>query len=268
MGRNSDKLLPARIGAAAAAIALSFSLLAGGNAAAFSAMGGNGASSSVSGGNAAASSVTSGDAAVPSGAGENAAAPSVTSGDATEIISVELPTVAEGEPSPFDFFLDPEGLLYETHAVRYGGGAVEEGATLLFHNQEGEYAFSRYSDKLSVINKSGEPVIVTISASVSDLEGISLAGNSDLSESEEPCLYLALRDDCGQEQAISQDAGAEIRMELDSGVYSFGLTGACSTGNGWQEVTVCPKVRVTWHIEPAPTEAQDEESHETGEERE
>lgn len=50
-----------------------------------------------------------------------------------DVVSVGIPVVPEGEKSPFDFILDPQGLIYETDAMRYGGGTVEEGATLLFH---------------------------------------------------------------------------------------------------------------------------------------
>ena len=64
-----------------------------------------------------------------------------------EIISVDLPTVVD--ESPFDFYIDPQGLLYDTGAVRHGGGVVEEGAYLLFHNHDdGEYDFSGRSDRL------------------------------------------------------------------------------------------------------------------------
>lgn len=64
---------------------------------------------------------------------------SVSGGD---IVNVVLPTVTAGETSPLDFLLDPQGLLYETGAMRYGGGVVEEGATLLFRNSGGSYDFS------------------------------------------------------------------------------------------------------------------------------
>nr|WP_296437883.1 hypothetical protein [uncultured Acetatifactor sp.] len=119
--------------------------------------------------------VASENMAVPSGTtgGDSAVCSDVESGYAgklpaetrarEDILSVELPVIAEGEPSPFDFILDPWGLLYETSAIRYGGGAVEESATMLFHNKEREYDFSRYSDKLSIANPSGIPVIVTVS---------------------------------------------------------------------------------------------------------
>ncbi len=173
-----------------------------------------------------------------------------------DVLSVKLPVVPEGEPSPFDFILDPCGLLYETDAVRYGGGTVEEGATLLFRNKDGEYDFSKYSDKLVITSEENDPVIVTLSAYVSDLDEVGLLEHEDLLEDAEPGIYLALTDDQGHEQPLSKDAEATIRVELNNGVYSFGLTGACSPDAGWQQVSVHPKVTVTWHIESAQTEEE------------
>lgn len=175
-----------------------------------------------------------------------------------DVLSVELPIVADGEPSPFDFILDPYGLLYETGAMQYGGGTVEERATMFFRNAEGEYDLSRHSDKLSIVNHSNDPVIVTVSASVSDLEGITLTAFSDFSKSENPSIYLALTDDNGNEQPILEDEQAQICVRLDSGVYSFGLTGACNPDANWQETYVHPIVTLTWHVEPIPAEEQEE----------
>lgn len=177
-----------------------------------------------------------------------------------EMLSVELPVVAEGKPSPFDFILDPDGLIYETNAMRYGGGAVEKEATLLFYNQKGEYAFSGCSDKLSIKNQGENPVVVTISASVSELEEIELTGQDDFSENENPAIYLAVIDDRGEERPIFEDEEAIIRAELDSGVYSFGLTGACNPWADWQEVSVHPKVTITWHVESALTGEKEKSS--------
>ncbi|MEY8394159.1 hypothetical protein AALB64_04920 [Lachnospiraceae bacterium 45-P1] len=71
-------------------------------------------------------------------------------------VSVRYPIAAGTEGSPFDFFLDPCGLIEGTEAMRYGEGRVEEGATLLFYNRNGEYDFSKESDKLTVLTL--EPV--------------------------------------------------------------------------------------------------------------
>lgn len=180
-----------------------------------------------------------------------------------DVLSVELPVVPEGETSPFDFFLDPAGLLYETDAMRYGGGTVEEGATVLFRNGEGKYTFSRYSDKLTVVNQGEAPALVTVSARVHDLDQVALVGREELSADGEPGLYLALVDDRGNEQPVSGDAEATIRMELASGEYSFGLTGACNPDADWRDMRLHPRVTVTWRVEPALTEGEEESMEET-----
>lgn len=166
-----------------------------------------------------------------------------------DTISVDLPAVSE-ETSPFDFFLDPGGLLYETDAMRYGGGSVQEGATMLFRNRDGKYDFSGDSDKLEITNRGDMPVILTISASINDLDGIDVIDRDNLSGNGNTSIYLALIDDRGEEQPLSEDMKAEIRMELDPGVYSFGLTGACSIDADWQKIDVHPRVTVTWNVEP------------------
>lgn len=114
-----------------------------------------------------------------------------------DVISIMLPTIMEGEKSPFDFIMDPLGLLYETDAARYGGGVVEERATLLFQNKEGEYDFSRYSDRLAVTNQSTVPVLLTISARITDLGELSMAENDDFADSHDCSVYLAVVDDQG-----------------------------------------------------------------------
>ncbi|HCT90056.1 MAG TPA: hypothetical protein DF613_01540 [Lachnospiraceae bacterium] len=184
--------------------------------------------------------------------------------DKTDVVSVKLPVVAAEEESPFDFILDPCGLVYETDAMRYGGGKVEKDATILFHNKEGKYDFSRNSDRLAVQNQGDVPVVVTVSASVRGLKGIRMAANGDLPDSREPEVYLALVDDRGNERPISADGETSINCELDSGVYSFGLTGACSPNAEWDDLSVHPTVTVTWHVEPV-TEGDGEEAEEKAE---
>lgn len=48
------------------------------------------------------------------------------------IVALELPTIVEGETSIFNFYLDPQQLLYRTDAARFGGGTVEEGGNNTF----------------------------------------------------------------------------------------------------------------------------------------
>ncbi len=202
----------------------------------------------------------------------------------TDIVSVELPAGGDEAREPFDFILDPNSLIYMTHAAKYGGVTVEEGATLLFENSDGEYGFSKCSDKKTVKNKSTVPVKVTVTAKIEGLGEIKTAKGNDFSGNKEACIYLALVDDRGNEQPISLDEGASVEIVLnaapdsayayhfneetksydykqvvnpDFDTYSFGLTGACNTNAKWDNISMNPVVTVTWKTEildPAETE--------------
>lgn len=169
-------------------------------------------------------------------------------------ILVDIPSMGNGERTVFDFILDPERLLYDTGAIRYGGGRVEEGATLLFGNTSGEYDFSRYSDFLSVRNCGIEPLIVTISAQLTGFGNLQIAETADFQDSEVCSIYLAIIDYQGREQPLSADGEACLVWEMkpDSGLdsYSFGLTGACNPNACWQDYAETPVVTVTWQAEP------------------
>lgn len=207
-----------------------------------------------------------------------------------DVVSISLPVVSESETSVFDFVLDPQGLLYETDAVRYGGGRVEEGATLLFHNKEGEYDFSRRSDWLTVTNRSTVPVRVTVTAQVTDFGDVRLAESADFGESTELEVYLAIEDDQGNILPLSADEQTTINLEMESApentyvfrldeenhtygygmsmdpdmvdfdTYSFGLIGACNSNADWQNISVNPTITVTWYVEPIIPEEQEEMS--------
>lgn len=209
-----------------------------------------------------------------------------------DVVSISLPVVSESETSVFDFILDPQGLLYETDAVRYGGGRVEEGATLLFHNKEGEYDFSGRSDWMTVTNRSTVPVRVTVTAQVTDFGDVRLAESDDFGESTEPEVYLAIEDDQGNILPLSADEPATINLEMasapentyvfrldeenhtyeygmgmdpdlvDFDTYSFGLVGACNANAEWQNISVHPAITVTWYVEPIIPEEQEEISEE------
>lgn len=172
---------------------------------------------------------------------------------AEEVLSVELPILTEEDGSPFDFFLDPYGLLYKTGAAKYGGGSVEEGATLLFKNKDGEYDFSGSSDFLTVENQGERSVTVTVTAALSDFEGMNLVPNDDFSGSGEPDIYLALADDWGNVQTLSEDGNVSICQEVAPGTWSVRLVGSCNPDADWQSmVSVFPKVSVTWHTDSVP----------------
>lgn len=177
---------------------------------------------------------------------------SVSGGD---IVNIILPTVSEGETSPFNFILDPQGLIYETGAMRYGGGVVEEGATLLFRNSEGPYDFSRVSDMLTVSNLGNDSVTVTVSAYISDYEGFDIGSSDYFTGNISPVIYLALSDDKGNVWPLSAEREASIAMEMAAAsggeptTYSFGLTGACNPNVSLQGIEAHPVVTVTWHVE-------------------
>lgn len=204
-----------------------------------------------------------------------------------DVISIMLPTVMEEEKSPFDFVMDPQGLLYKTDAARYGGGVVEEGATLLFQNKEGEYDFSRYSDRLAVTNYSTVPVLLTISARITDLGELSMASNDDFTDSDDCGVYLAVVDDGGNVHPISADGVVTIQVEMKAApesayvyrlgddlqsyhlaqsddfeevefdTYFLGLVGACNPNADWSNISAHPVVSVTWRIDPIITEQEE-----------
>ena len=205
-----------------------------------------------------------------------------------DVVSISIPVTGESEASVFDFILDPQGLLYKTDAARYGGGRVEEGATLLFHNEEGEYDFSKRSDWLTVTNRSTVPVRVTVTAQITDFGDIRLAESDDFGESTETEVYLAIEDDQGNILPLAADEPATLNLEMasapentyvfrldeenhtyqygmsmdpsliDFDTYSFRLIGACNTNAEWQNISVHPTITVTWYVEPIIPEEQEE----------
>ena len=215
-----------------------------------------------------------------------------------DVVSMSIPVVSDSETSVFDFILDPQRLLYRTDAARYGGGRVEEGATLLFYNKEGEYDFSRHSDWLTVTNRSTVPVQVTVTAQLVDLGDIKLAESDDFGENTEPAVYIAIEDDKGNIQPLSANGQAVIHLEMaaapentyvfrldeenhtyhygmsmdpdkvDFDTYSFGLIGACNSNAEWQNLSVHPTITVTWCVEPLMPEEQEEISEEESMEEE
>lgn len=215
-----------------------------------------------------------------------------------DIVAVDLPSLQEGDESLFDFIIDPQHLIFETNAEAYGGGVVEEGANLLFHNRaEEEYTFSRYSDKLTVTNRSTVPVMVTISAGITDVDNIEMVQDKNFTEDGSPYVYLALVDDEGNEQPVSEEGeiSMSVRMQrapesayvytqdpetgdyeyglsqamedIDFDTYSFGLTGECSSEVDWESLSVHPKITITWHVEPILTEEGSEAEEGTEEKR-
>ena len=139
-----------------------------------------------------------------------------------DMVAVDLPTFSE-EVSPFDFHLDPWGLIYATNAARYGGGAVEEGATLCFRNQGGEYDFSSSSDKLTVTNRSTVPVKVIVKVRLEQVEDAHMIAEKSFDD-EECSVWLAIVDDRGNLQPISEEGETTLVTEMSaapSGAYTY-----------------------------------------------
>lgn len=184
--------------------------------------------------------------------------------DGEELISIDFPVIPTDDGSPFNFILDPQGLINATHAVRYGGRNFEEGATLYFENERGEYDFSHTSDFLTVTNRSTVPVRVRVRAFLENKEGIGLSPENYFGDAED-YLYLALVDDEGGVYPFDREGKAEIVYEMteqtESGStnYSFGLTGACNPAADWSLVSVEPHITVTWTAEPVVAEEASEE---------
>ncbi len=184
-----------------------------------------------------------------------------------EQISVEFPVIPTDDSSPFNFILDPQGLINATHAVRYGGRNFEEGATLYFENAGGEYDFSHTSDFLTVTSRSTVPVRVRVRASLENREGIGLSPENFFGDAED-YLYLALVDDEGGVYPFDREGKAEIEYEMaeqtegGSTNYSFGLTGACNPAADWTLVSAGPHITVTWTAEPVVAEEEAEKESE------
>ncbi len=141
-----------------------------------------------------------------------------------DIPNVVIPIV-QGN-SPFDYILDPQGLVYQTDAARYGGGNVKENANVLFRNSEGEYAFSDLSDKLNITNKSNIPLQVTISARIEDAGNVAMVDSISDLHGLEPSMFMALVDDEGIISVLNSSGSSEINIVLKAapeGTYVYKL---------------------------------------------
>ncbi len=209
----------------------------------------------------------------------------------TDIYSVILPVVEDKDP--FNFFIDPKNILYNSFKDS-DEVTVEEGANLLFINRtEEKVGLSGNSDKLSIINQSTMPVDVTITATIENIEGINLVQTEDFGDSEECDLYLALTDENGNEIPLSKEGEVTLTVRLDKAPieayayvldeesgeyryayqmledivfssYSVGIKGSANKEGDWTIPTGKPKVQVSWHVEPV-KEEDSEDSNEPAE---
>ena len=200
----------------------------------------------------------------------------------TDVFSVELPVV---DTSSLAFTLDPEGLVAKTEAAAKGENTDFDEGTLYFKNvipaeEEGGEATIKYtntSDKLTIVNTSSVAVDVSVTAEVSDAEGITFSEDKAFTDDTSTSIYLAIKDSANEkaikgettevnaqiaqapdgsyEYTWSADDGYEYKLidDLD-GIefekYEFQLTGASNSAGDWSNLAaVAPKVELTWKVE-------------------
>ncbi len=199
-----------------------------------------------------------------------------------DVPNVSIPIVSGS--SPLNYILDPQQLVYQTDAAKYGGGKVKEGATVLFKNTDGEYLFSDYSDKLKIVNKSNIPLQVTLSATIEGAGEVRMADSMSELYGEEHLLYMALVDEEGVIGILNDNGSSEINMVLkpvpdgtydyflneETGKYeyelsgkvnedefdsfSFGLVADCNEEANWADIDNLPRVVLSWKTEPILTD--------------
>lgn len=179
-----------------------------------------------------------------------------------EIVSVEQPTINEYGVQPFDFIMDPQRLITATNGAKYGNISFEEGCTLYFRNMEGNYNYSSRSDQLTIKNRSTVPVIITLTASLQNYDGISLTNDPTFQGDNRDSLYMALVDDKDHVVPLSESGEVKIVYEMNelseddatgetiAERYSFGLVGTCNPNGSWEYSGELPQVVVTWEVEP------------------
>lgn len=196
--------------------------------------------------------------------------------------SVKVPTTAAA--NQFDFFVDPNGLLESTDYAQLGAeeSDFEDGATLYFTRTVAGSVTEKYgkdSDSITLQNMSSYDVDVEVTATITGVDGVTLAETDEVSDAEEPTIYLAIVAGSTTE-AITSDGGKvtdqiagepgnfEIKWDSSSSKYVYGLigttdeenptkpwktlefnlTGAC--GGTWTDAQkdVAPVVSLTWKV--------------------
>ncbi len=199
-----------------------------------------------------------------------------------DVVNVAFPVI--GNKSPFDFVIDPMKLIYQTGAARYGGGVVEENASVLFENTNSEYRFSHKSDMLKIVNKSNVPVRLIVTANIKNPESIPLVNSDSELTGGNPSLFMALADEEGVSSVITSygeavivtvlnpvpdgtysfvknEATGKYDYYLNDGIdesvfdsFSFGVVAACNTEANWDGVDSRPIIGVNWKVEQIETD--------------
>ncbi len=190
------------------------------------------------------------------------------------VLLVDMPMIGGEGDSQFDYILDPQTLIYKTDAARYGGGIVEPGATMLFHNKGGKYDFSSRSNELSIRNRGKLPVKVITQIIVENIEDVEIIGRNQYDGGNKCAMYIALVDNKGNEIPVSSNGiivyetrldslsdnayvykPAEMtdsnnkapKMEIDNDktpwpVYSFAIKGSCNPDGNWSDLARYPRI--------------------------
>lgn len=202
-----------------------------------------------------------------------------------DVFKVVLPTIDSDNDKTFDYKMDPQGLIKATSAAAYGEGyTFADGASVFFQNKEKEY--SATSNALTITNKSTMKVNVTLTATVDEVSGLTMADSATFAADDTATkLYLALiggEGESAQTKAVTT-SGVTITTEMAAApaeayaaayvdgeyvyaltdaakaegytgfaTYSFKLTGACNTNKDadWTELKEAnPRVDVVWTVE-------------------
>lgn len=206
----------------------------------------------------------------------------------SDIFNVVLPVVEE-EGSVFDYILDPTGVIAATNADKYSNANFEADQTLYFAVTSDDNDYAHKSDTLTATNKSTMDVEISVTASVAEVAGITMAEDAASVSGGDAALYLGLFDDADNTEGVAITVeGVEATATIDGAddqyqikyisegdyyekvlkedatgfdTYNFYLEGACSA-NGWEGLSENPPaVEVVWSVEnpngPARSYAKD-----------
>ena len=199
-----------------------------------------------------------------------------------DIFSARLPVQTEGK---FRFIMDPEMLITRTKAAAYPGQKMEMDQTLYFHNTSvgSKYDYSSKSDPITIVNNGTVPVRISVSASLTGTDIITMSASSNFADSPNSHLYFAFTDAQGNivsTSNISENSLAaevilegvssneyELRWSAEEEKYeyvlpedidptlvprfSFYLQGASNTRADWRQIVKNPpRIQVVWKVEP------------------
>lgn len=191
-----------------------------------------------------------------------------------------VPTIAD---ETLNFILDPNELIKNTAAAKYKPDneyvQFENGKHFFFKNADNNY--SSRSDEITVKNNSSKKVDVTVEATLSKYDGITLSGSEDFSADDEgKMVYIALNKQttgaavnaamtetgCKLNEALDgvADTGFDytynteeekyekvLKDNVDGQSYTFYLNGEANPAADWSSVSnsVKPELDLIWSLE-------------------